>query len=104
MGDTNDLVDAGGDVVARMIVGSITNMSDEDLSFNNDEKIRLFITGDPPYNRSFDYGEEVNDNLPEEVYKKLLVDTFAQCSRLLIKMRVYSSSITRKRSQKFTTI
>ena len=78
MGDTNDLVDAGGDVVARMIVGSITNMSDEDLSFNNDEKIRLFIT-DPPYNRSFDYGEEVNDNLPEEVYKKLLVDTFAQC-------------------------
>lgn len=78
MGKTNDLLNEEGHVVARMVVGSITSFSKDVLNLPNDEKIRLFIT-DPPYNRNFDYGDEVDDNLPEEDYKRLLLNTFTRC-------------------------
>ena len=78
MGRSLNLHVDGDGVVASVMVGSLNTMSDEEVALPNGEKIRVFIT-DPPYNLDFDYGDEVDDDLPEEEYKQLLLSTFKRC-------------------------
>ena len=76
-------------------------MSDEEVALPNGEKIRVFIT-DPLVQFDFDYGDEVDDDLPEEEYKQLLLSTFTDALRSPMTMQVYSLFTTRKPLQKFT--
>lgn len=73
-----DLRDTDGAKVAHMRIGSFREIRDGEHNLPAGEKIRLFIT-DPPYNLNFDYGEDVDDNLPPEEYHQLMIGTFRKC-------------------------
>ena len=78
MMQARDLHDTDGAKVAHMRIGSFREIRDGEHNLPAGEKIRLFIT-DPPYNLNFDYGEDVDDNLPPEEYHQLMIGTFRKC-------------------------
>jgi adenine-specific DNA-methyltransferase len=78
MASDGERIEVDGEEVAISNCGSISDDASGEMIYPQDGKIKLFFT-DPPYNIGFKYGGGVNDNLSEQEYEDLLIDTFTQC-------------------------